>query len=374
MKLRTYYAALKPERTYANVMTTGAGFLFASRWHVQGILLLATIIGTTFIVMSACAVNNCIDRELDARMPRTKRRATATGEVRILILAVLAAVLGIAGFMILAIRVNMLTVLLGIIGYVDYVLLYSWSKRKTPWSTLLGTISGAVPLMAGYTAVTGHLNVTVLLLGLTMVFWQMPHFYAIGIFRHKDYAAGNLPVWPVRHGLRSAQWWILIYAALYLAAVLLVASVGSAGLIFAIVVGLAAVYWLWIGTKGFSSTEPEKWARSMFGFSLLAILILCAGVAFSPLLAYNIGMLILTHVIIATLGLVQALYGLFSPSRRNLRITYGLTAATFVTGTYLVWHLHTNIMQSCISGLTYLSIILAATVVTHRRLAKQTNN
>lgn len=85
-------------------------------------------------------------------------------------------------------------------------------------------------------------------------------------------------------------------------------------------------------------------------------------------------MLILTHVLIALLGLIQAGYGLISPSRTNLRITYGLTAATFASGTYLVWHLHSSILQSCISGLTYLSLIIAATVVAHRRLAKQAGN
>lgn len=285
MKLRASYAALKPERTYANVMTTGAGFLFASSWHIHWTLLLATLLGTTMVVMSACAINNCTDRELDARMPRTKKRATATGEIPVQYLATLAVILGVAGFSLLAMRVNLLTVLLGTIGYIDYVILYAWSKRKTPWSTLVGTVSGAVPLMAGYTAVTGQFNLTVLLLGLTMVFWQMPHFYAIGIFRHKDYAAGGLPVWPVRHGVRSAQQWILVYTALYLVAVLLVAFAGSAGLVFGIVAGSVALYWLWIGVKGFSVAEPEKWARGMFGLSLLALLILSVGVAFSPLLA-----------------------------------------------------------------------------------------
>jgi heme o synthase len=285
MQLRAYYAALKPERTYANVMTTGAGLLFASRWHISWTLLLATLAGTTMVVMSACAANNCTDRELDTRMPRTKRRATATGEVSFRNLAILAGILGVAGFVTLFLWVNWLTVLLGVIGYIDYVVLYSWSKRTTPWSTLIGTISGAVPLMAGYTAVTGRFDLTTLLLGLTMAFWQMPHFYAIGIFRKKDYEAGGLPIWPVRHSVRSTQRWILIYTALYLVAVLLLASVGSAGTVFAIIVGLSTAYWLWYGLKGFSAEKPEKWARGMFGFSLLALLILSAGVAFSPLLS-----------------------------------------------------------------------------------------
>lgn len=82
-------------------------------------------------------------------------------------------------------------------------------------------------------------------------------------------------------------------------------------------------------------------------------------------------MLILTHVIIAFLGLAQATYGLVFPSQNKVKVTYLLTAATIGSGTYLVWHLHSPILQSCLSGLTYLSIIIAATLATQYRLAHQ---
>ena len=79
-------------------------------------------------------------------------------------------------------------------------------------------------------------------------------------------------------------------------------------------------------------------------------------------------MLILTNVIIALLGLAQATYGLIVPSQGKLRVTYALTAATFVSGSYLVWHLHAPVLQSCLSGLTYLGLILAATLATQYRM------
>jgi protoheme IX farnesyltransferase len=281
---RSYYKALKPERTYANVMTTAAGFLFASRWHIDWGLLSATLIGTTCVVMSACAVNNCTDCELDTHMPRTKKRATATGEVSLRTLAVMAAFLGFAGFITLAFWVNWPVVLLGIIGYIDYVIVYAWTKRTTPWSTLAGTVSGAVPLMAGYVAVIGRFDVTALLLGLVMVFWQMPHFYSIGIFRLKDYQAGGLPIWPVKYGVRSTQVWILVFTTLYLLAVVLLSTFGSTGLTFAVVISLMALYWLSLGLKGLSTQKPEKWARGMFGVSLINLLVLSAALAVCPLL------------------------------------------------------------------------------------------
>lgn len=285
MKLKDYYSALKPERTYANVMTTAAGFLFASQWHFSWGLLVATILGTTLVVLSACAVNNCTDRSLDAKMPRTKKRGTVTGTVPIRNLAILAVVLGLAGFFVLLKYVNMLTSTLGLIAYIDYVVLYAWSKRTTPWSTLIGTISGAVPLVAGYTAVTNRFDMTALLLGLIMVFWQMVHFYAIAIFRREDYTAGNLPVWSVRYGNRNTQIWMLVFTALYVLAIVSLALSGDASKYFALALGGLGLYWIYKGFSGFKSLDATKWARGMFGFSLLTLLILSAALAIDPFLA-----------------------------------------------------------------------------------------
>ncbi len=284
-KLRAYYYALKPERTYANVMTTAAGFLFACAWHVNWALLLATLGGTTLVVMSACAANNATDRSIDLLMPRTRKRATATGEVPVWHVVAIAIVFGMAGFIVLIKYVNLLTSLLGLLGYVDYVVLYAWSKRKTPHSTLIGTLSGAIPLVAGYTAVTASIGITALLLGLAMTFWQMGHFYSIAIFRRKDYAAGNIPVWSVRYGVKSTQKWLLFYVLLYFVTILWLAIVTPAGWVFGSVMGLLAVYWLYRGFAGFSALEPKRWARGMFGLSLIVLLVFSAGVTFIPLMS-----------------------------------------------------------------------------------------
>lgn len=283
MKLGAYVAALKPERTFFNVLMTLAGFLFVSLPRLDWSLLAYTLLGTTLIVMSACAANNYTDRALDAQMPRTQKRGTVTGEVSACVLVGTAAVFGIVGLAILAVHVNLLTALLGVIGYVDYVVLYGWSKRTTPWSTLIGTVSGAVPLMAGYTAVTGHLDTVAWLLGLVMVCWQMPHFYAIGIFRLKDYQAGKVPIWPVRYGVRNTQVWVLGYVWLYAAALFLLCFQGNHWPLA--VVGLYGLYWCFVGLHGRGHIEPTAWARRMFGISLSTLLVLVAGLAAAPIFA-----------------------------------------------------------------------------------------
>ncbi|HUB93327.1 MAG TPA: heme o synthase [Verrucomicrobiae bacterium] len=282
--LKGYAEAIKPERAFFNIMMTAAGLLFATRWHVSWAVTLATIAGTSLLVMSGCLANNITDRRLDATMPRTKKRASASGIISVQVLVLLAAIFGIVGLGILAVWVNVLTALLGVLAYFDYVVLYAWTKRTTPLSTLAGTPAGALPLAAGYTAITGHFNMIALVLSLVMVFWQMVHFYAIGIFRRNDYRAGNLPIWPVRYGVRNTQAWMLVFTLLYIAAIFWLAAIGHTGRIFAVVVGVMGLYWLWLGIKGFRLQEPKKWARGMFGFSLTTLLVFCACLTLSPIL------------------------------------------------------------------------------------------
>ncbi|HET6924771.1 MAG TPA: heme o synthase [Candidatus Saccharimonadales bacterium] len=284
MNLRGYYSVLKPQRTLFNVVTTLAGYLLATRWHIHWSVLLGVLGGTTLVVASACAANNCTDRNLDARMPRTRKRVLVTKQVSVQRAAWLGLVLGIAGFVLLGLYVNWLTVLLGAIGYIDYVVLYAWSKRRTPHSTLIGTVSGAVPIMAGYTAATGRVDLTALLLGLILTAWQMSHFYAIGIFRHADYAAGKLPIWPVVKGDRSARDWIITYTLLFVLCSAALWAVGAAGVVYLVCMTAIGVAWLYVAVAGLKRPDLMRWARQMFGYSLLVILASSLLIAVGPIL------------------------------------------------------------------------------------------
>jgi protoheme IX farnesyltransferase len=274
MNLRTYYEVVKPERTLANVLTTAAGFLLACAWRIDVGLFIATVVGTTLIVASACAVNNLTDRRIDARMPRTKRRALVVGTLPVGRVVGLAVVLGVGGFGLLVAYVNWLTVLVGVVGYVDYVILYAWTKRRTVHSTLVGTISGAAPLVAGYVAVTDRLDLTALLLALIMVFWQMAHFFAIGIYRVEDYRAGSLPIFSVIRGVANTERQIVMYIVLFLLAVAVLPFGDGVGRVFSIVMLPVALYWLWGAFQ--PAKNSDDWGRSMFGTSLIVLLILCA--------------------------------------------------------------------------------------------------
>jgi protoheme IX farnesyltransferase len=280
--MRPYLELTKPQRTLANVYTAVAGFLFATAWPLNWGLFAALVIGITLVIASACVANNYLDRELDKRMLRTQKRALPTHAVPAQAAIVLALVSGIIGFVILASKVNWLVVILGAVAYVDYVVAYGWTKRHSVWSTWIGTISGSLSLVAGYCAVTGRLDRVAVLLFTLMAFWQMAHFYAVGIYRLEDYRAANLPIWPVRYGLGGLRAQIISYIVLFALAAMALTLIGSTGLIYLIVTVVLSLGWLRVAVRPWRAKHEAKWAGAVFGYSLLVITVLPLALAAGP--------------------------------------------------------------------------------------------
>jgi heme o synthase len=279
---KAYYRLTKPGIVYANVMAVAAGFLLAAKWHIHLGSLLAVLSGMALIIASACVFNNYIDRGIDKKMARTKKRALVSGQISGRSALVYGSVLGLAGFLSLELYTNNITVVAAAIGWIFYVMLYGWAKRRSVYGTLVGTIPGAVPPVAGYLAVTGHMDGGALLLFLILVCWQMPHFYAIAMFRRDDYKAAGLPVWPLIKGMRSTKLQILLYVSLFTISVALLNILGYAGWGFLAVMVLVGLYWLWRGLQGFKAKDDIKWARKMFGLSLAVLLVLCVMLSINP--------------------------------------------------------------------------------------------
>lgn len=271
--LKTYYLLTKPGIIYGNAIAALGGFLLASRGQIDLWLLVAVLLGTALIIGSGCVFNNYVDRNIDRKMSRTKSRALASGTVSDKSALVYASLLSLAGFVVLALGTNTLTVLLGAAGLFFYVVVYGAAKRHGPYGTLVGSIPGALPPVAGYAAVTGRLDAGALLLFLILVFWQMPHFYAIAIFRSKDYAAANIPVLPVTKGMPTTKRQIFLYAGLFVAATFMLTVTGYTGYTYLVIMALLGIYWLRIIAQGFKTSDNNRWARRVFGASLMALLV-----------------------------------------------------------------------------------------------------
>jgi protoheme IX farnesyltransferase len=273
--VKTYYQLTKPGIVYSNVMTAAAGFLLASNGHLNFTLLIYLLAGTALIIASACVFNNYIDRGIDAKMARTKKRAIASGEISARSALTYATILGFLGFVILS-NTNWLTVAIGFGAIFSYVVLYGIAKRKTVHGTLVGTVPGGASLVAGYTAVSGKLDAEALILFLIMVAWQMPHFYSIAMYRLKDYKAAEIPVNPIVRGMKNTKFQIICYIFAFLLACSALSVFGYAGLTYRVVMIVVGTYWLWKGVRGINVHDDSKWARGMFGFSLITLLVFSA--------------------------------------------------------------------------------------------------
>lgn len=289
--VRSYLRLTKPGVLAGNVLTALAGyFLVASQNYFASFdwaNFLAMCVGMTLVVAGACALNNYLDRDIDARMERTKNRPSVSGNLSPLGMFIFAWVLFIAGTVVLALWTNALTTIIGILGFVTYVWLYgAWTKRASIHGTAVGAISGALPIAGGYAAASGVIDAGLIISFLIMFFWQFPEFYSIAIYRRKEYAAAKVPVMSVVTGVRSTIIQIFAYTILYVASTLALVPFGYTGVSYGVVMGITGLYWLYLGYKGLrvSEKQADTWARSMFRFSMTAILLLCLMLSIGALL------------------------------------------------------------------------------------------
>lgn len=228
--------------------------------------------GTALVIASACVFNNYIDRGIDQKMARTRKRALASGTISTRAAMLYACLLGIAGFRLLLSYTNDLVAFIGLVAFVDYIVLYGWSKRHSVHGTLVGTIAGAAAPVAGYCAVTGRFDLGAFIIFLIMVCWQMVHFYAIAIRRAKDYKAAGIPVMPLVHGVRSTKIHMIIYTVGFILAVTALTVFGYAGYTFWAIMTIIGLWWLYKGLKSFNVASDTAWAKQMFLFSLVVLL------------------------------------------------------------------------------------------------------
>lgn len=282
MNIKALYRLTKPGVTYGNLITTIAGYLFAANGSINWTVFAALTAGTWAVIASACVINNYLDQDIDALMERTKNRPLLANEATGRQAVIFGLALGILGTFVLALWTNWWVVGVGLGGWIVYVWLYgALGKRKSVHGTLVGSISGAAPILAGYVAVSNGLDGAAALLFLILFFWQMPEFYSISIFRQKEYAAAGVPVNSVVKGIDNTKRQILAYTILFVGSTLMLNVYSHAGWIyFILMLGLGA-YWINLGIEGVISTDNLAWARKMFRFSLVIL------VAFSFIISVN---------------------------------------------------------------------------------------
>ena len=266
---------------YGNDLPAIGGFGLAAGRPLPLGTGLAMLVGLSAVMAGACVANNLLDQRLDALMERTHRRALPSGRVSRPAALIYSATLTLAGLVVLALGTTTLAAIWAALGWLGYVGLYGYAKRRTRHGTLVGSLAGAVPPVVGYTAVTGRLDATAWWLFLIMAIWQMPHFYAIAIFRLKDYQAAGVPVLPAVVGQAATRRQIIGYIGLYgLVAVWLPVIHPGMPWALAYAGGMAAVSLVWL-VRALRPSEPDcrAWARGHFRWSLIVLLVWSALIA-----------------------------------------------------------------------------------------------
>ncbi|MEI6805672.1 MAG: heme o synthase [Myxococcaceae bacterium] len=272
--MKTYYYLTKPGIIMGNLVTTAGGFFLASKGVVDYSLLLATFIGLALVIGSACVLNNYTDQDIDRQMERTKNRALVTGVISGKSALIFAAVLGFSGFFTFAFFCNWLTAGVALVGFLIYVLLYAMMKLRSIHGTFVGSLAGAVPPVIGYCSVSNRLDIAALLLFVILVFWQMPHFFAIALYRFQDYFAASIPLLPVKKGFYKTKIQMHLYIIAFCVATLSLTYFGYAGYLYSGVALFLSLIWLILCIKGLKAADDAIWARGMFRFSLVVITVL----------------------------------------------------------------------------------------------------
>ncbi len=230
-------------------------------------------------------LNNYLDQDIDRIMERTKKRALAAGEVSGRSALIMSVVLGVLGLGLLAGWVNWLVFGIGVVGFVVYVWLYgALSKRHSIHGTAVGSVSGAMPILAGYCAVSGRIDSAAILVFLCLFFWQFPEFYSIAIYRRKEYKAASIPVLPVVRGVPRTITQIFIYTVAFVLSALALMPLGYEGYSYFVVMLVIGIYWIKYGNLGFRVKDTDKWARQMFHKSLIVLMVFSVILAVGSLL------------------------------------------------------------------------------------------
>jgi protoheme IX farnesyltransferase len=273
--IEKYMLVTKPGIIFGNLVTAAAGFLLASKGRIDTAVLMVFLTGISLVIASGCVFNNVIDRNMDRKMARTRNRVLARGLMSPGTAVCYASLLGAAGMGLLWAATNMLCVVTVLMGFAIYVVLYSlYLKRNSVYGALIGSLAGAAPPLSGYCAAGNRFDMGALIILSIFTLWQMPHCYAIAIYRFKDYAAAGIPVLPVHRGMPTTKKHIVAYILAFTAAALMLTVGGYAGYGYLAVTAAMGLSWLWMALAGFKRSDERVWAKKLFIFSIVTIAVL----------------------------------------------------------------------------------------------------
>ncbi|MGE5241414.1 MAG: heme o synthase [Bacteroidota bacterium] len=273
---REYFELTKP-RVVSLIMFTAVVGMFMS--SPSGLPLAPFVLGTLGIALasaSAAAINHILDLRFDIGMIRTSRRPLPTGSLSTRAALLFALILGVASMVILTLWVNTLTAALTFISLIGYSVIYTvYLKHATPQNIVIGGAAGAAPPVLGWTAITGHVAPDALLLFLIIFLWTPPHFWALALYREKEYAKVGIPMLPVTHGREFTQLQILLYTILLVAVTIMPFATHMSGWLYLVGAVVLDAGFLYYAVRLYRNYSDEL-ARKTFRYSINYLAVLFA--------------------------------------------------------------------------------------------------
>ena len=271
-----YFELCKPRVVALIVFTAIVGmFLAVPGWPPWNALIAGTL-GIGLAASSAAAINHLLDQRIDAVMARTRNRPLPSGHLSATQVLVFAGVLGLLSMTLLVVWVNGLTAVLTFLSLIGYAVIYTvWLKRATPQNIVIGGAAGAAPPVLGWTAVTGIVDHNALILFLIIYVWTPPHFWALAIHRRNDYAAVDIPMLPVTHGVPFTRWHIFFYTILLVIVTTLPYLTGMSGLFYLAGVTVLNLGFLWYALRLLRENN-DALPMQTFGYSIIYLMVLFA--------------------------------------------------------------------------------------------------
>lgn len=283
-----YVRLTKPRIIELLLITTVPAMVLADRGLPRPWLVAATLVGGTLCAGGANAINQFLDRDIDEVMRRTRRRPLPTHLIEPSSALAFGILLGAAGFVFLAVTVNVLSAALATSGLLFYVFVYTmWLKRTSPQNIVIGGAAGAVPVLVGWAAVTGRIGLPALVLFGIVFLWTPPHFWALALRYRDDYASAGVPMLPVVAGREATLRQMMGYTfALVAASIALyaVADLGPVYFIAAIALGAGFVLQVIVLRRD----ESVGAAMRLFRYSITYLALLFAAVGVDTVARFGI--------------------------------------------------------------------------------------
>lgn len=261
-RIDLYFQLTKPRITFLIVLVTAAAFRLASDGEFYFTDMLHSLIGITLLASGISALNQYIERDIDLLMKRTESRPLPSGKLLPIRALVFGVALTILAEIYLTVFVNPLTALLGVLVIIGYLFCYTPLKTRTPLSTLIGAIPGAMPPLLGWTSARPEIGPEAWSLFAIMFYWQIPHFLAIAKMYREDYKNAGILMLPVidEEGNRTARQ-IIISALILIPISMLPTVFGITGVIYfygALLLGLVFLYQSTVAARSDSKRQARR--------------------------------------------------------------------------------------------------------------------